>query len=90
MTRHFEPEWQKFKSACWANPNPHPSVERELKRAFFAGALALQGLMMSKLSPDAEPTQKDVDFMTELESELHDFGLQTIAEGMQEIGATRQ
>jgi hypothetical protein len=45
-----------------------------MRRAFYAGAQALFHGVLIALSPDAEPTEADLQFMSDLESELSEFG----------------
>jgi len=45
----------------------------ETRRAFYAGAQALMGIVMNSLSPDSEPTEEDVAVMEDLDAELREF-----------------
>lgn len=44
--------------------------KREMKKAFFAGAQHLFGSLMSVLDPDSEPTDKDLEMMNLIHTEL--------------------
>ena len=45
----------------------------ETRRAFYAGAQALMGIVMNSLSPESEPTDEDVAVMEDLDAELREF-----------------
>lgn len=42
----------------------------ETRRAFFAGAVALWGIVFKNLSPDSEPTEQDLQMMSDLSAEF--------------------
>lgn len=46
---------------------------RETRRAFYAGAGAILGAVVSGLSEDPEPTNEDVRALDTLHEELHAF-----------------
>ena len=46
---------------------------QETRRAFYAGAQALMGIVMNSLSLDSEPTDEDVAVMEDLDAELREF-----------------
>jgi hypothetical protein len=46
---------------------------QETRRAFYAGAMAYLTLLLSHLTPDAEPTQEDVSLLERLNAELDAF-----------------
>lgn len=51
-----------------------PQIQRdECRIAFFAGAQHLLGSIMGMLDPGTEPTQKDLERMTQIDSELRAF-----------------
>ncbi len=55
-------------------PNNAPPVQiEECRRAFFAGAVALYGLMMAGLSSAPGVTQDDMSFMADVDAELRAF-----------------
>lgn len=45
----------------------------ETRRAFYAGAAAIQSVVMKSLSPGAETTDEDLDVMQDLHLELEEF-----------------
>ncbi len=45
----------------------------ECRRAFYAGANALLGAIMTMLDPGTEPTEREVLAMDEINAELHAF-----------------
>ena len=49
---------------------------QEMKRAFYAGATSILDAIMKSLSPDAEPTEEDMDYMNSLHLELVEFSNQ--------------
>jgi hypothetical protein len=66
-------QWNSF--ARQVLPADVSEVQRtEMRRAFYAGAQALFHGVLIALSPDAEPTEADLQFMSDLESELSEFG----------------
>jgi hypothetical protein len=50
-----------------------PTQQREMRQAFFAGALHVFTSIMAFLEPGQEPTEKDMDRMTQLSEELTRF-----------------
>jgi len=46
----------------------------ETKRAFYAGAQAFLGMLMTSLEPGKEPTEADLTMMDEVAEELRAFG----------------
>ena len=46
----------------------------ECRRAFYAGGLALFSSIMAMLDPGTEPTEADLNKLTEIENELKQFG----------------
>jgi hypothetical protein len=45
-----------------------------MRRAFFGGAWAYYSLVMNRLDPGEEPTDKDMEFMEQLDREMREFG----------------
>lgn len=57
-----------------AIPEDAPPVQvEEMRMAFFAGAQHLFGSIMGIFDPDAEPTDKDLERMGLINSELNEF-----------------
>jgi hypothetical protein len=64
-------------------PPNAPQVQiDECEKAFFSGALAFYGLVMTNLAEGNEPTEQDLVMMRTLHNELIAYGKKTIA-GMQ-------
>jgi hypothetical protein len=65
-------EWRKF--AEHVLPADAPPIQKsESKRCFYAGAATMFGLITRGLTPDAEPTDEDVDRLEALYQELEAF-----------------
>ena len=72
-------QWDQFARAVL--PKRCPDIQRkEMRRAFYAGAQAIMFGVIANLAPDHEPTQEDLDMMTELQNELNEFA-QLVKEG---------
>ncbi len=54
-------------------PDAPPVQVEEMRMAFFAGAQHLFGSIMGILEPDAEPTEKDLERVSLINSELNEF-----------------
>jgi hypothetical protein len=52
----------------------HPVQVTECKRAFFAGALAIQSVIMANLTPGPDSSPADEEMMMDLTEELEEFG----------------
>jgi len=73
-------QWNGFSRAL--KLDEAPSVQRiEMQKAFFAGAIALFSVVMNMLDPGTEPTEKDLQVMTEISEELKNYPKQTQAHG---------
>lgn len=66
-------EWQSFSDSVLP-PKAGPVQRTEMRRAFYAGALAVLHGIMTSLDPDDEPTPDDLDRMDRLNAELQAFG----------------
>ena len=51
-----------------------PTQRQEMRRAFYAGGQAIMFRVIESLAPDDEPTEEDLQVMTDLHDELQDFG----------------
>jgi hypothetical protein len=73
MKRHLMAEqWAKFAVAVL--PQDASVIQRrEMKRAFYAGAQAIMFKVIAALAPEEEPTEADLQMMSDLEQELQDF-----------------
>lgn len=71
--RTLADEWRDF--ARQVVPQGAPDVQRvEMRRAWYAGAAAMFGLMTGGLDADHEPTDLDVAYVESLSQELAAFG----------------
>jgi hypothetical protein len=68
----IEAGWISLRLACRIEDAPAIQLE-EMRMAFFAGAQHLFGSIMTMLEPDAEPTDKDLERMEKIQSELDAF-----------------
>ncbi len=72
--KRLETEWLSYRAEVI--PNDAPPVQlAECQRAFYGGALSLFKVVMTMLDPGAEPTEADLQKMTELQNELMAYGL---------------
>ena len=68
----IEAAWHSYAESVL--PAKAPPVQFvECRRAFYAGANALFGGLMTILDPGDEPTEADLDRMREIQSELEGF-----------------
>lgn len=62
-------------------PKDAPHVQKlETRRAFYSGAQAILFRVIQAFSPESEPSEADLQVMTDLHEELQDFA-RAIAEG---------
>jgi len=61
-----------LRSACIPADAPEAQVQ-EMRMAFFAGAEHLFGSILSVLEPGQEPTENDLQLMTNISAELDAF-----------------
>lgn len=54
--------------------NAPPDQIKEMRMAFFAGALHLFSSIMTVLEPGEEPTEKDMERLSLIDQELKKFG----------------
>lgn len=59
--------------AAWMHPLAPQEQVDEMRQAFFAGAQHLFSSIMTILEPNAEPTEKDLRRMSQIETELNAF-----------------
>ena len=75
--KRLEAEWFSYRAAVIPDTAGPVQVE-ECRRAFYAGGAALHNIVMTMLSPTAEPTEADIQKMQDLHDELKEFGLSFI------------
>lgn len=72
MANRIGDEWELFKRAVM--PADAPAVQvSEMRKAFYAGATALVGVLMRSLKSGVEPTDADLVMMDEIADELNQF-----------------
>lgn len=80
----IEAGWIGLRLACDLEDAPKLQLD-EMRNAFFAGAQHLFASIMTILDPGAEPTDKDLERMDLIDSELkkfiNDFTLRNIPTG---------
>lgn len=65
-------QWDQFARAVL--PANTSTVQRwEMRRAFYAGAQGILFKIIASFAPESEPTEADLQIMTDLEQELSDF-----------------
>lgn len=70
--RTLADEWAEFSRAVM--PKDAPEMQRvEMRRAWYAGAAAMFGLMTGGLDADHEPTDLDVAYVESLAQEIEAF-----------------
>lgn len=70
--RSLAEEWDEF--ARQVMPKDAPKVQRvEMRRAWYAGAAAMLGLVSGGLDADREPTDLDVAYLESIHQELIAF-----------------
>lgn len=65
-------QWDQFARAVLPKDAP-PDQRREMRRAFYAGAQGILFKVIAAFAPETEPTEADLQVMTDLERELSDF-----------------
>ena len=81
--KRLEQEWLSYRAKVIPAGAGEVQVE-ESRRAFYAGAASLYGVVMNMLDPVLETTENDVQRMEDLQNELLEFG--AIQQGLR--GAT--
>ena len=51
----------------------------ESRRAFYAGAGTLLGILLKALEPGSEPTEQDLALMDQIKAELDEFNADVVA-----------
>jgi len=69
MERPIEQMWNDFERRV-VPVGAGPQQRRDLRRAFYGGAMVLFERMVTMLDPDAEPTEGDLRKMDEIHKEL--------------------
>lgn len=73
--KRVEAQWQLFLMATGLADAP-AIQQREMKRAYYAGAAAFYGELMEMLTPGHDATNKDIASLADLLAELHQFNEQ--------------
>lgn len=82
-------EWNSFSRALGLE-KASPAQRVEMQKAFFGGAIALFALIMKILEPGAEPTEKDLQVMSEIVEEMKSYPKQMAAHGEWTVGLGSQ
>lgn len=70
--KYIEKGWNSYRTLL---PKDAGEVQiRETRQAFFGGAAILFEAMMRMLDPGEEPTEADMQRMSDIQKELHEFG----------------
>jgi hypothetical protein len=72
-------KWDSFARAVLP-PNAPADQRREMRRAFYAGALGILFKVITALAPETEPTAADLAVMDDVHQELEDF-VKAVKEG---------
>lgn len=73
--KHIEKSWQAYRRVLVERGLKEEQIT-ELRQAFFAGsAILYQGIMMS-LSAGEDASDDDMEMMSDMAQELHEFGKQ--------------
>lgn len=68
----MEAGWQGLMIAC--KLQDAPIIQKsEMRKAFYAGAQHIFGVLNSILDPGIEPTEKDLEKVTKIHNELQQF-----------------
>src|SRR3954463_9605722 len=65
----IEAGWEGLKKVAYSEVDDEQTLEH-LRNAFFAGAQHLFACIMTVLDPDAEPTERDMQRMSNIHAEL--------------------
>jgi hypothetical protein len=71
-------QWDQFARALRLE-NCSLTEQRDMRRAFYAGAEAILIRVLKALAPESEPTNADIQLMEDLYQELRDFAAQVKA-----------
>jgi hypothetical protein len=65
-------QWNEFSRKVF-NDSHGAAQRREMRRAFYAGAESILFRVIQEFAPESEPTDADLQMMTDLHQELQDF-----------------
>lgn len=65
-------QWDQFARGVLA-PDAPAIQRKEMRRAFYAGAQSILFRVIEAFAPESEPTEADLQVMTDLHEELQDF-----------------
>lgn len=66
-------EWDKFERTVLP-ATASPTQKQEMRRAFYSGAQSILFRIIQSFAPETEPTEADLQIMTDLQTELREFG----------------
>ncbi len=67
--------WDKYHRIVVPKDAPEIQI-KETRQAFYAGAAVLWQSIMVVMSAEAEPTDQDIQYMDDIQTELDAFGAQ--------------
>lgn len=70
--KYIEKGWDSYVKLL--PPACSPVQIKETRQAFYGGAAILFEALMRMLDPGQEPTDADMQRMSDIQKELHDFG----------------
>lgn len=85
MKNTIEKAWQGYRITC-VPPLAGEEQLRATRWAFFSGAAILFRSIMSQMSGDEEPTDADMQVMTDIQEELVAFGHELDTELFKHMG----
>lgn len=71
--KYVEGGWDSYRKMCIPTDAPDVQV-RECRQAFYAGAAVLFQTIMVVLDPGTEPTERDMQRMSDVSDEIDAFG----------------
>lgn len=71
--RYIAEAWASFEARCM-HPNAGEAQRREMRGAFYAGAMVLFSTMQNEVTDGDEITEGDMSMMEALDAELQAFG----------------
>ena len=71
--QYIAEQWKSFHHNVLHDFDPNSIPVTEMRKAFFAGAIALFKVVMKNLSEGKEATEEDLKMMSDIHEELKDF-----------------
>lgn len=77
-------QWDQFARAVFTGDGYSAVQKEEMRKAFYAGAEAILFRIIQVLAPESEPTEADLQIMSDLNEELQDFGKSVLRKAREE------